>query len=78
MRAGLVAAGLDSPEVFRLAWDGSQAEAIELAVSCGGHGGVAEVLMEWWEAARMPSSIAVSRMVNFGPADAVLAISENR
>ena len=78
MRAGLVAAGLDSPEVFRLAWDGSHAEALELAASCGGQGGDAEIIMELWEAVRVPSKIVVTRMATFDASDAVLAISENR
>ena len=41
-------------------------------------GGDAEILMELWEAVRVPSKIAVSRMATFDACDAVLAVSENR
>ena len=45
LRAGLVAAGLDSPEVFWLASDSSHTEGLELAVACGGQGVMWKC---WW------------------------------
>ena len=74
VRAGLVASGLDAPEVFRNAWDGSPEEGAEIAVACGGVVDEVGALQALWVLSERPAVIAVTRKSNFHASEATTAV----
>ena len=75
LRASLASAGLGSPEVFRMGWDGTQAEAEELARESGGTEGDAEALMALWVLTSGPAKAMISRDAYLSMPEAVVATS---
>ena len=74
LRAGLVSAGFDTPEVFRMGWDGPQEEAEDIARGCGGDEGDAGALMELWVLTATPAKAVISRAASFSMPEAVVAV----
>ena len=74
LRAGLVSSGMDSPEVFRNAWDGSVGEAGEIAEACGGQEGAVEGLVALWGLCERPAASVVNRLANFQACEATAAV----
>ena len=76
LRVGLVGAGFDAPDVFRLAWDGSATEAGELASACGGVVGDVSALISLWNLCELPARALAGRAADFALPDAVVAVEK--
>ena len=61
LRASLVGAGSEAPDVFRMAWDGSDSEAKEIAVGCGGTADDVLALMNLWLLCDQPARATIAR-----------------